>query len=55
MFMIIFEDGTVKRLPSVANDDISACDDGYCQLIDISHESVPKEYLKGEWVDIPFA
>jgi hypothetical protein len=52
MFLIIFEDGEVKRADAVGEDDKQSADDGYIDLIDITDPSVPKRFISGAWSDI---
>jgi hypothetical protein len=50
-YIAIFEDGTVSFLKDKLPDEIvSAADDGYYHLIDISNPDQPKEYCNGEWI-----
>jgi len=49
MYIIIWEDGTAKRARDVGQDELSACEDGYMQIIDITTPDQPREYADGEW------
>ena len=51
MYLVIFEDGTVKRTDNISEEDYISVDDGYLQIIDIVGD-VPMEYGEGEWTEI---
>ena len=51
MYLVIFEDGTVKLTHNISKEDYASVDDGYLQIIDIVGD-VPLEYYKGEWTEI---
>jgi hypothetical protein len=52
MYLFIFEDGHICKNDSYEEDDISACDEGYLTLIDISDPAKPKEYYDSKWTDV---
>lgn len=52
MYLILFEDYTVKRKLSITDDDKKACDEGVIDIIDIGGD-VPKSYYKGNWHEVP--
>lgn len=52
MFLLIFEDGEVKRADAVGEDDKQSADDGYIDLIDISDPTSPKRFISGEWLEV---
>lgn len=49
MYLFIFEDGSKKLYESYSEDDASACDDGYIEIIDISVSNKPMQLFHGEW------
>ena len=49
MYIIIWEDGTVKSAQNVGKDDLTACNDEYMQIIDITTPDQPREYVDGDW------
>lgn len=54
MYLIIFEDNEVRVSNEITENSISACTDGYCDLIDISDSTNPKMYNPNDeiWVSI---
>lgn len=52
MYLIIFEDLSIQKAKSVSKDDLMACDDGYCQILDITDPENPTEYYQDEWKEI---
>ena len=48
MFLIIDEAGTVMRTEGITDNDLSACDDGYISIIDISGNQ-PVQFFDGDW------
>ena len=51
MYLVIFEDGSIKRTDTISPEDYISVDDGYLQIIDIVGD-IPMEYYKGEWTEI---
>ena len=49
MFILIFEDGTIRRKFMITDNEINAADDGYISIIDIDIATQPKVYISGEW------
>lgn len=49
MYLFIYENGTTEMVETVTQDDLDACDDGICQIIDVSEADNPKDYYEGEW------
>jgi hypothetical protein len=52
MFLIIFEDGEVKRAAHLSEGDEQSAEDGYLDLIDISDPTSPKRFISGEWGEV---
>lgn len=52
MFLLIFEDGEVKRTDAIGEDDKQSADDGYIDIIDITESDSPKRFISGEWLEI---
>jgi len=52
MFLIIFEDGEIKRTEALADGDLESADDGYLDLLDVSEPTSPKRFISGEWVEV---
>jgi hypothetical protein len=52
MYIIIFEDGTIRRTETVEADVLSAADDNYCDVLDVTPD-VPLQYVQGEWKELP--
>ncbi len=57
MYIIIFEDNSVKTLKSISDNEINSVFDGYCSLIDISDPNNPTEFDPNEnsWVPVESA
>jgi len=51
MYLLIFEDGTVKRADDISKEDYTSVDDGYLQIIDIAG-NIPMEYYNGRWDEV---
>ncbi len=51
MFLLILEDGSIRKTASVSDETLSACDDGYCSVINLNTDQ-PMDFHKGEWADI---
>jgi hypothetical protein len=54
MYLIILEDGEIRKTNEIEDDTYQNCDDGVCDLIDISGKE-PLGYFQGEWVEIQSA
>ena len=52
MFLFISEDGTIEKSLSYTDENLSWCDDGVLQIIDITKPDAPTEYFMGKWVNI---
>jgi len=52
MYLLVFEDGTVKRADDISKEDYTSVDDGYLQIIKIAGDVPPQEYYEGEWMKI---
>jgi hypothetical protein len=48
-YLFIFEDGAIKKSDSVTQDDL---DSDYLQIVDISQQNDPVEYIDGVWTTI---
>ena len=51
MYLIIFEDGEIRRTPIVEDDVLQSADDGYCSIINVG-PTTPLQYIQGEWQEI---
>lgn len=51
MYLIIFEDGDMKKAATVSDEDKRSADDGYIDIIDL-HAENPTRRVNGEWHDI---
>lgn len=51
MYIIITEFGDMFYSNAISNEELSACEDGYLDLINISNER-PKQYVDGEWREL---
>ena len=51
MFLLIFEDGTIRWTEIVSDDDLSAVDSGILSIINMNAVP-PLEYHSGEWIKI---
>jgi len=51
MYIIVFEDGLIRRTATVEDDVLAAADDSFCDVLDVSPE-VPLQYVLGEWKEI---
>lgn len=51
MYILIFEDGAIRRTETVEADVLAAADDSYCDILDVSGE-VPLQYVGGEWTEV---
>ena len=51
MYLIILEDSEIRRASTVTVGDLSACEDGLIDIIDLG-SAMPKQYYNGEWNDI---
>lgn len=49
MFLVIFEDGAIRKAEEVSQDDVRSADDGLLDLIDISRPDDPRRYVEGGW------
>lgn len=54
MYLLIFEDGSIKKARTVSGEDLRAVDDGILQIV-VLEASGPKEYVDGEWLSVPSA
>ncbi|MDT0618439.1 hypothetical protein RM531_08115 [Salinisphaera sp. P385] len=54
MYLLIFEDGSIKKARTVSDDDLSSADDGMIQIVGLE-DSGPREYVDGEWLSVPLA
>lgn len=53
MYILIFEDGTIKKAHELCNDDFVSVDDGILNIIDITYPSSPKYAVgDGTWEEI---
>ena len=50
MYILIFEDGEIKKSDGIASQDLESCDAGYLSIIDISNPCNPREYYAGAWI-----
>jgi len=53
MYLLIFEDGSIKKTNEITEDDKNSSEDGYVDIIDISNQNEPKYFFVGEWKLIP--
>jgi len=51
MYILIFENGEVKKTATINSNDMIAVDDGILDIIDISGDE-PKTYYNGVWHDL---
>jgi hypothetical protein len=51
MYILIFEDGTIKKAEEISDGTIGACIDGYVDILNIS-SNPPTQYCDGEWTEI---
>ena len=52
MFLLIFDDFSVKKVTALTEGDYHACDDGYLELINITDPKNPLIYEDSEWVSV---
>lgn len=52
MYLVIFEDGGVKTMAEIGVHELSAADDGYLDIIDISDPELPTRYFDEGWTSI---
>ena len=57
MNLIIFDDGTIRKLETIGDSEISAAQDRVCELVNISDPSHPSYYNAEtyEWEEIESA
>ena len=48
-YLMIFEDGELKKKNTITDEDLQSSDDGYIDIVDMDSKS---RYFYGEWVDI---
>ena len=48
MYILIFEDGSLKQASSVDEGDLYAADEGLLDIVDITKD-MPRQYYGGEW------
>ena len=51
MFLLILEDGSLRKTDKVSDDFLAACDDGILDVINLNTEQ-PLYYFEGEWHEI---
>lgn len=51
MYLIILEDGSIYKKAVIDSGDLTACNNGYCSIIDINNPNMPKEYYNG-WTEV---
>jgi len=51
-YLFIFEDGTIWKGSKYSEEDLEYCDNGVLQIIDISQQNDPVEYIDGIWQTI---
>lgn len=49
MFLIILEDGEVRKTSEVTSQDKKICDWGYIEIIDITDPEAPTTYYQDKW------
>lgn len=52
MYLMIFEDGTIRKSSAYSDSEINACDDGYMDLIDISNPEHLLTYYDSSWISV---
>lgn len=52
MFIVIFEDGQIKRVSTLLPEDYAASDDGLLDIIDIGELQEPKQWYDNSWNEI---
>lgn len=48
VYLIIFEDGTIKYTYDFSEDLCQSADDGYVDIVDITDPEMPLQYLPGK-------
>ena len=48
-YLLIFEDGELKKTNTITDEDLQSSDDGYIDIVNMDSMS---RYLYGEWVEI---
>jgi len=51
MYIIVFEDGTIRSSATVEDDVLEAASDSFCDVLDVSGE-VPLIYSSSEWKEV---
>lgn len=51
-YIMIFEDGSVKKTAVITDDDLASCDDGILTVVDITDPMFAKVYFAGDWEDV---
>ena len=54
MFLLILEDGQIKKMNDASEADKQAADEGMCDIVDISRPD-PLCYYNGKWNEIEIA
>jgi hypothetical protein len=55
IYLVIFEDGEVRKTSMLQDEDLQSCDDGVLDVIDITNPKDPVNYVNGMWVTVPDA
>lgn len=51
MFLLILEDGSLRKAKTVSDDDLTMCNDGILGIINLNTDE-PMQYHDGDWHDI---
>ena len=52
MYLLVFEDCSIKKQKSVSNEDLQASVDAIVDIVDISNPEYPLIYIDEGWTDV---
>jgi hypothetical protein len=52
MYLFMLDDGEIRRGSVIQEGDLSACDDGILDIVDISNPDNPLRYFDGKWQEL---
>lgn len=53
MYIIIFEDGTIRKASFIPDGLQESADDGLCNIIRVEKYKEPRIRISGGWIEIP--